>query len=491
MLSHRGLIVDHGMGSGKTRISIILIALLKKPGIVVVPASLQENYQKEILKLAEQVPQLDQSLYHIVSSTSFLNQVPSCQGKVLIVDEGHELRNSEGKISQKILSCALQADKVLIMTGTPLVNRPDDLAVLLNMIVQDKIKITISTGHLGPLWSQTVTFTKIPVGDDFVQNFGIHGLNHTGRELWKKLFPCLFSYYQPPHSHDFPTTTMKEIVVPMSQPQWEIYKKWARSDVNLTMVRMLANSQTVLALQESKSQKLPKFKAYLNGGRRICNAVEIEGHIYAPKFEKMMDILLHSDPHEQVIIFSQFLSRGIQVAEKLLQFHHISYSKFTGQETQTQKKIAVQDYNSRKVRVFLFSLAGGLGLDLKNTGSVYIMEPDWNMTTILQVIGRAVRYKSHDQPGTTVKIYKFYASSPSSLSLSTVGSLLKRWFSSSSSRKRQRQPKKSENLPLITADLYLKNLAQQKEAINQEFLNFAKDWSIENAPVGSCTEENI
>ena len=44
----------------------------------------------------------------------------------------------------------------------------------------------------------------------------------------------------------------------------------------------------------------------------------------------------------------------------------------------------------------LITSAGAEGLDLKNTRSVIILEPFWHTSRIQQVIGRAVRYKSHE-----------------------------------------------------------------------------------------------
>ena len=38
---------------------------------------------------------------------------------------------------------------------------------------------------------------------------------------------------------------------------------------------------------------------------------------------------------------------------------------------------------------------GGEGLDLRGTKNVVILDPTWNETGLQQIIGRAIRYKSH------------------------------------------------------------------------------------------------
>ena len=80
---------------------------------------------------------------------------------------------------------------------------------------------------------------------------------------------------------------------------------------------------------------------------------------------------------------------------QLLNSTKLRHASFTGKLSDKQKKQIMTDYNSGRLDVLLVSTTGTEGLDLKNTRQVHIMEPHWNVTKIEQVIGRAVRYKSH------------------------------------------------------------------------------------------------
>jgi SNF2 family DNA or RNA helicase len=96
---------------------------------------------------------------------------------------------------------------------------------------------------------------------------------------------------------------------------------------------------------------------------------------------------------------------------------NIPYVEVNGKLTPRQRKIAVNSYNNDKdpVRVLFVSSAGAEGLDLKKTQSVIILEPHWNNERIKQVIGRAVRYKSHDglpQRQRHVDIYQLILKKP-------------------------------------------------------------------------------
>ena len=45
--------------------------------------------------------------------------------------------------------------------------------------------------------------------------------------------------------------------------------------------------------------------------------------------------------------------------------------------------------------VLILTRAGGEGIDLKGVRSVVVLDPTWNDAGLQQVIGRAIRYKSH------------------------------------------------------------------------------------------------
>ena len=58
--------------------------------------------------------------------------------------------------------------------------------------------------------------------------------------------------------------------------------------------------------------------------------------------------------------------------------------------------------------VILISSSGAEGLDLKNTRQIHIMEPHWNIAKINQVIGRGIRYKSHESLSKNQRLVNVY-----------------------------------------------------------------------------------
>ena len=59
--------------------------------------------------------------------------------------------------------------------------------------------------------------------------------------------------------------------------------------------------------------------------------------------------------------------------------------------------IIINDYNNRIFDVLLISSAASESISLLNTRQMHILEPHFNEAKINQVIGRAIRYKSHDK----------------------------------------------------------------------------------------------
>jgi pentapeptide MXKDX repeat protein len=91
------------------------------------------------------------------------------------------------------------------------------------------------------------------------------------------------------------------------------------------------------------------------------------------------------------------------------------YVMITGQKQYSPNNTAdlklvtdISNKNGEHVRVILISEAGSEGLDFKNIRQVHILDPWYNMNRIEQVIGRAVRTKSHcnlDLKDRNVEIY--------------------------------------------------------------------------------------
>ena len=134
-----GLVVAHGLGSGKTLTSIASQTALGMPTTVVAPAALLGNYRKEQERHLEG-PRKKTELQSL--------QQAALQGAVLpnpllIVDEAHRLRDTSTKAHQAVASN--EAEKRLLLTGSPFYNHPSDIAPLVNIAAGERVLPTDRT----------------------------------------------------------------------------------------------------------------------------------------------------------------------------------------------------------------------------------------------------------------------------------------------------------------------------------------------------------
>ena len=68
----------------------------------------------------------------------FDNSIKLLDNKTIIIDEAHRLRNT-GSIAKRIMKATKNIARILLLTGTPMVNGPDDFSNMANLIFGDRI----------------------------------------------------------------------------------------------------------------------------------------------------------------------------------------------------------------------------------------------------------------------------------------------------------------------------------------------------------------
>jgi hypothetical protein len=436
-----GLVAVHGLGSGKTLTSIAVADRLGLPADVVVPAALQGNYQKELIKHTDKPPDTQiQSLENVARKGP-----QSLTRPLMIVDEAHRMRNP-GKTQATLMKSP--AKKKLLLTGSLFYNHPADMAAPINLVAGQKTLPTSQSDFEGKF----IRERRVNPGF-FGRLIGKPGhtvLDVNPREK-KNLQGLLKKYvdYHPGSSEGFPTREDQVINVKMTPEQRETYDtvmeaapRWVREKVRQN-------------LPPSKSEST-QLNSFLTGVRQVSNTTgqfDIVNDPYEPKIDRAvheLNTMLNSDPQAKAVVYSNFLSSGIDPYKRHLDQLKIPYGEFSGAINKKKRDQLVNDYNENKIRALLLSSAGGEGLDLKGTRLMQILDPAWNAERINQVIGRGIRFKSHDHlppEKRKVLIQRFLATRP------RVGMLEKM---------RLRDPGSS-------VDEYLYNLSKDKDHLNEQF----------------------
>lgn len=155
-MDRRHNLLAHEMGLGKTIIAIELINRLKlKKILIVCKASIKTNWQRKIdLCLDEpwayRTYQVNRRVdvipwdtditiinYELLTHSHIFYQLKKMKFDLMICDEAHYLKNMDTKRTQAILAkggLVFNCDRSLMMTGTPVLNRPAELYPMLKVL---------------------------------------------------------------------------------------------------------------------------------------------------------------------------------------------------------------------------------------------------------------------------------------------------------------------------------------------------------------------
>lgn len=450
-----GVLAVHSLGSGKTLTAITTSQcyLDKYPDdkiIVITPASLIKNFEQEMIKWGVQ----NIEKYEFFTFDSFKNKPTDCKNSLLIIDEAHNLRTrveindsdlkNIGKIKSKtktsstkkksvglkaaeIIHCAKKSRRVLMLSGTPIVNDLYDLENLMAMSYKrDPLTKT--------------EFNKI-VSNPY---------------LSMEYFKCRISFFNAP-KENFPTSQVHDIYFTMTPQYLKNYNFIETSELDKS------------GFGNHSKWSADNLHIFYSGLRQASNSLFLED-TGSPKVEWIIKKIKNSDPDDKFVVFSHFIESGSSLLSKKMDENKIKYRVISGSVNKTKRAEYVHDYNSGIIKVLFITKAGGEGLNLLETNSIILMEPSWNETVVKQVIGRAIRYNSHSNLSIEkqhVDIYKLYTIKPRE---NVVFNLLLDDY-------------KLDNL--LSIDLYLKKMSLVKQNKIDKFINYVK--SLPTLETHSCS----
>lgn len=383
----KNLILAHSTGSGKTLTSIAIADALGMPATVLTPASLVENYKKEIAKHKKGGPKID--VLSLPTAVSRNYKIP--KGNTLIIDEAHSLRNQGTQRQQYIKDQLNNVGRVFALTGTPAYNDIGDWAPLVNLVAKENVvpndKTLFNDRYIGqktiyPSFIDKILYKAKP---------GVVNYLKDPARLRKDIAPHVDIFDT---DIEKPERIDETIHTPMSDKQESLYRYVAGKMPNSLLFKLRHN------LPPSK-QEAASLNSFLSGVRQISNSTEgfdVNGEP-GIKLKTAADNLvkyLQKNKNARALVYSNYLESGIDSYARILDKEGIKYNKFNGSMTPKQKKQVVDDYNSGRVPVILGSGSASEGLDLKGTRMIQLLEPHFNDAKLDQVIGRGIRYKSHE-----------------------------------------------------------------------------------------------
>lgn len=236
---YHDILLYHGLGSGKTASAINIYNVLYNytPGwnvFLLIKAALKSVTWFDELKLwlaKEENEFRYKNLYYIHydapnAGTAFLDAlktVDNSKKSLYIFDEAHNfIRNvysnvttTKGKRAQVIYDAIIQDKKenpdtrVVLISGTPAINNPYELALLFNLLRPGSFPKSESEFN-----------------NTFVNNVGYASINKKKKNLFQRRIMGLVSYYYGATPDYFATSKLISVDVPMSKHQIDIYNHY-------------------------------------------------------------------------------------------------------------------------------------------------------------------------------------------------------------------------------------------------------------------------
>lgn len=449
------LLVYHGLGSGKSLSAIAAAEAARKVHGgnygVVVPASLRDNFRKEIKKFTTGASKPEVMSYTGLALGKQFQDAP----ETLIMDEAARLRNPNAASTRAAARAAQQAQRVMLLTGTPITNSPGDLAPLLSMLHGKTIEPK-------DFEQRYVGYEKVwPGFFNWLRGIkpGVRA-NIKRRDELKSMLEGRVDY-QPSKTPEGVNVNEEIIRTPLSPEQqkiekairtkippgflWKLDREFPLSKDELARLNgfLTGLRQVGLSTQAFRADKDP-LKAFEQSGK-LTTALQ--------NLRKTLD----EDPRRKAIIYSNFIDAGIKPYAAALQREGIPSGVFHGGVPLKQRRQVLDDYNAGKLRALLLGPAAAEGISTKGTSLIQLLDPHWNEARLQQAQGRGLRFDSHfglPEELKNVAVQRY-------LNKSEEPGVLAKWLAG---KKRHR-----------TADEVLERLTAEKEQLNSAFRELLKE----------------
>lgn len=307
----------------------------------------------------------------ILVDSSYLRGIP---WEVLVVDEGHRLKNSSSKLFSMLNTFSFQHR--VLLTGTPLQNNIGEMYNLLNFL---------QPSSFPSLSSFEEKFTDLTTAEKV-------------EELKKLVAPHMLRRLKKDAMQNIPPKTERVVPVELTSIQAEYYR--AMLTKNYQLLRNIGKgiaqqSMLNIVMQLRKVCNHP----YLipgtepdSGSLEFLHEMRIKASGKLTLLHSMLKCL-HKEGH-RVLIFSQ-MTKLLDILEDYLaiEFGQKTYERVDGSVAVADRQAAIARFNQDKSRfVFLLSTRScGLGINLATADTVIIYDSDFNPHADIQAMNRAHR----------------------------------------------------------------------------------------------------
>ena len=432
---YRSLLLYYTVGTGKTCAGVSIAESLlighnnfdEPPIIVILPRTLIQNFKDTIFNLHRQdVNQCTENIYklmvdknttqsaldkiiskryNIMTYSGFIKYIKNktLSDKTIIIDEVHNLRNPDEADDDDIkkiyetVKFAIEKGKnnrLILMSGTPMYNEPDELLDLFNLLLLNENRSKISS-----------------LTDDNVKQLSKQYISYINSKN-PFVYPVRLL-----HEDAIERDTTPDGLIPVLLNPKQVVKDGKELMKHLKYMNIAFEPVNYLKYSNGKYSYLKK---------EILNSEHIGE--YAPKIARLCNYIKKSKGI--VIIYSQYIEYGI--VPLAIALEHLGYSRYVDSlskhynlltDKNTTLKYAIitsennthlnnvgtakninnilklvnsnENTNGEKLKVVLITRKASEGLSFMNVREIHILDPWYHFNRHEQIIGRGFRRCSH------------------------------------------------------------------------------------------------
>ncbi|MCH7751243.1 MAG: DEAD/DEAH box helicase [Planctomycetes bacterium] len=382
----RAVLADD-MGLGKTIQGIGVAELLAREAgvrkvLVICPTSLKSQWRNEIERFSDHSCQLvlgsaveraeqydNEEFFTVCNYEQVLRDLPAIERvkwDLIILDEAQRIKNWEAKTTNTVKR--LKSRFALVLSGTPLENRLDDLYSVVQF-VDDR--------RLGPAFR---FLNRHRVVDERGKVLGYKNLD----QLREKLQPILLRRTRADVLKQLPERTTEIVRIAPTGEQAAIHDGNMRIVVQIVRKPYISEMDLLRLRQALLMCRMAADSTYL------CNKQQ---PAFSSKLQRIDELLerVFAEPGRKALLFSEWTTM-LDLIEETLQRQGLDYVRLDGSVPQKKRQQLVNRFqNHPECQLFLSTNAGSTGLNLQAADTVINVDLPWNPAVLEQRIARAHR----------------------------------------------------------------------------------------------------
>lgn len=368
------------MGLGKSAVAIAVAKYyLSEPVVIICPASLRLNWKKElllwnfcepnqiqILKTSKDVINFDCKVF-ILSyelATSRCLDVAFIKPEMLILDESHYVKNKTAKRTKSIVPLCRAAQRCLLLSGTPILNRPIELWAQLEAL-------NIS---FGSYWSFAKRYCNAHRGRFGWDVSGASNISELNKRLTEHV---MVRYKKEEVLTQLPAKTRTKLLIQGSGKT----KEYTKLVQICTKALKKFDNNIDLALDYLKSKKVEidscLFTAYVE--------------LAQIKTKEACEIVLEQCSQVSLVVFAHHKCM-LGALSQMLNDNNIKFGYIDGGTKLEDRQKSVDDFQNGETNVIILSImAASTGITLTRSSNMLITELPFSPAIALQAEDRIHR----------------------------------------------------------------------------------------------------